>query len=277
MVWGVRVIIYIFITYNNHDNSNSCYFWLCDFLALWTFFDRTSVRKSWMRTLRVWKHVRRLQQHSGVQSQIWRGYERLWRRWRHHLQTRTRTHPKHQVSCLVSSSSSLESSFVWYGFGFLPTIPVHNAHIEIGTVKVESPRQQYPKYHHPTLPTGMAGRTSLAKSVNMTDPMCLQTIKDILGKRDVKTVKDISELQVQDASRPFLIKKGRHILRALAKQESQRTLLENTVQEFRKTTMGGSADKNVWPGQALVVLYYFVKVRFVTWLDLNKTQTLTQT
>lgn len=92
---------------------------------------------------------------------------------------------------------------------------------------------------------GLNGRTSIAKAVNMTDPLCLQSFRELSASRPIKVIKDIDDLQLQDANYPFVWKKGRNVIRALTKGDNQKTLLENTVNAFRKTCMSSTTDKNV--------------------------------
>lgn len=91
----------------------------------------------------------------------------------------------------------------------------------------------------------MTGRTSIAKSVNISDPLCIQGFRELMTSRPVKVVKDVGDLQLQDANYPFVWKKGRNVMRALTQNDDQKTVLENTVNEFRKTCLSSTVDKNV--------------------------------
>ena len=94
----------------------------------------------------------------------------------------------------------------------------------------------------------MNGRTnlSLGKAVNLTDPQLLQGFKEILPKREIRTVKDPKELVgFAEAARPFLVRKGRSVLRLLAKTDAHRTMLDNTIENFRQTVVKSQDTKSV--------------------------------
>ena len=86
----------------------------------------------------------------------------------------------------------------------------------------------------------MNGRTnlSLGKAVNLTDPPLIQGFKEILPKREIRTVKDPKDLVgFTEAARPFLIRKGRNVVRLLAKTDTHKAMLENTVEQFRQSVV----------------------------------------
>ena len=93
----------------------------------------------------------------------------------------------------------------------------------------------------------LQGRTNLAKAVNISDPPILQSIKDILSKREMKWHKDPStELTCPTtASRCWGCRKGRNIARWLVKEEYLREVFEKTVENFRSTLVASSSSKAV--------------------------------
>eukprot|EP00434_Breviolum_minutum_P009285 symbB.v1.2.008182.t1/scaffold450.1/size202773/1 len=82
----------------------------------------------------------------------------------------------------------------------------------------------------------LAGRTSVAKSVNATDPLLLQSFKELMQQKEMRVIKDPAVELVNgtsDASRPFVIRKGRNVMKYLARQDEVRAVLERTVDSFR--------------------------------------------
>ena len=66
--------------------------------------------------------------------------------------------------------------------------------------------------------------------------------------KEIRVIKDpANELVngVSDASRPFVIRKGRNVMKILAKQDDVRAVLERTVDSFRDKLLSGSSDKAV--------------------------------
>lgn len=101
---------------------------------------------------------------------------------------------------------------------------------------------------HNKLARTLQGRTNLAKSVSMSDPLLIQGIKEILQQKEIRMLKDpVQELVngSSDAARPFCIRKGRNILKLLVKSDEARGVLEKTVNAFRETLLSGQKEKNV--------------------------------
>lgn len=100
----------------------------------------------------------------------------------------------------------------------------------------------------------LAGRTSIQKSVNMTDPMILQCFKDVLQAKEIRMVKDVNEELTggaSDASRPYCLRKGRNILKFMVKNDVSRAVLERTIDSFRETLLQGTSNKSVCLGYFL--------------------------
>ena len=98
------------------------------------------------------------------------------------------------------------------------------------------------------------GRTSIAKSVGMNDPMLLQCIKEVIQHREIRMIKDPdAELVngVTDAARPFCLKKGRNIMKYLVKSDDARSVLDRTINNFRDKLMSSGSDK------AVNLIFYF--------------------
>lgn len=94
----------------------------------------------------------------------------------------------------------------------------------------------------------LAGRTSVAKSVNATDPLLLQSFKELMHQKEMRVIKDPAVELVNgasDASRPFVIRKGRNVMKYLARQDEVRAVLERTVDSFRDKLLSGSNEKAV--------------------------------
>ena len=94
----------------------------------------------------------------------------------------------------------------------------------------------------------LVGRTNLGKAVNCTDPKILQGFKEIFSKKEVKVVKNPqSELcnGFSDATRPYLLHKGRNIQKYLVKDDDVRAVLERTVDQFRVKLLAGETTKSV--------------------------------
>ena len=100
----------------------------------------------------------------------------------------------------------------------------------------------------------LAGRTSIQKSVNMTDPLILQGFKEVLGSKEIRMVKDVNEELtggVCDACRPYCLRKGRNILKFMVKNDQARSVLERTIDSFRETLLTGNSNKSVCLGHFL--------------------------
>ena len=101
---------------------------------------------------------------------------------------------------------------------------------------------------HNKLARSLQGRTNLAKSVSMSDPLLIQGIKEVLQQKEIRMLKDPLAEMVNgssDAARPFCIRRGRNILKFLVKSDEARGVLEKTVNAFRDTLLAGPSNKNV--------------------------------
>lgn len=94
----------------------------------------------------------------------------------------------------------------------------------------------------------LAGRTNLQKAVDDRDYPIIRCIRGLMQKRPTRIVKDVAaELTngSSDLSRPFIIKKGRGILKAFLSNDDARGRFEATLNDFKTQLMNGSSDKEV--------------------------------
>lgn len=99
----------------------------------------------------------------------------------------------------------------------------------------------------------LVGRTNFQKSLSPNDPEILRSIKTLLTKRPMKTVKDTEELTngTCDSALPFVMRKGRGLAKLLVKDAALRGSLDATAQEFCKMLEGGTESKSVFLGFAV--------------------------
>lgn len=94
----------------------------------------------------------------------------------------------------------------------------------------------------------LGGRTALSKAVTMSDPLILQQFKEVLGKKEMRVVKEpANELLsgMHDATYPFCVRRGRHVLKYLVKPDEKRAVLERTVGQFKEKCLKDGQDKNL--------------------------------
>lgn len=94
----------------------------------------------------------------------------------------------------------------------------------------------------------LGGRTAISKAVTMSDPLVIQNFKEFQSKKEMKVCKDpLKELcaGMSDAARPFCVRKGRHVLRLLVKNEESRLVFERTIHCFKEQCMASSSQKSL--------------------------------
>lgn len=110
----------------------------------------------------------------------------------------------------------------------------------------------------------LAGRANFSKTLSSSDPVIIQTIKNLLQRRPMKQVKDVEELTngTADSSLPFVLKKGRGLSKQLVKDAATRGNLEATLQEFAKKVDASKDNKSMFLGRRQFLgempLYIFV-------------------
>lgn len=90
------------------------------------------------------------------------------------------------------------------------------------------------------------GRTNLNKAISDSDPDVFKNFKALQGRRPMRAIKDSTELSSGDAdlAQPFVLRKGRNLLKFLLKDETQRGILEVTFNKFKADVKSGSETKH---------------------------------
>lgn len=122
----------------------------------------------------------------------------------------------------------------------------------------------------PAASRALAGRTSFSKCLSPTDPMIIRSMKSLLVKRPMKSIKEPEELVngTSDATMPFVMRKGRGLTKHLIKDVSMRGHLDATVQEFCKSIEQGQDAKSVFLG-CLGLGYFFIIMSDVRLSDMS--------
>ena len=82
----------------------------------------------------------------------------------------------------------------------------------------------------------LGGKTAINKAVTMADPMILQQFKEVLSRREIRICKDPQKelcSGLVDSQYPFCVRKGRHVLKFLVKDNAARDVFERTVNAFK--------------------------------------------
>lgn len=109
----------------------------------------------------------------------------------------------------------------------------------------------------------LVGRTNFSKVLLDSDPPIIKHFRSHCSKRPMRAVKGPEELTAgnADSSVPFVVRKGRNILKLLLKDHDLKGDLEATLQAFDKKLEAGSDERSAFLGG----LVWFVDL-FCLWL-----------